>query len=66
MWYINIWYFDGYIVKKIFNILVFSMLKVFNVRLVNYLKIKCNIGCFVNLIFVKKERVIFLKLEKII
>lgn len=52
--------------KKIFNILVFSMLKVFNVRLVNYLKIKCNIGCFVNLIFVKKGRVIFLKLEKII
>lgn len=52
--------------KKIFNILVFSMLKVFNVRLINNLKIKCNIGCFVNLIFVKKERVIFLKLEKII
>lgn len=52
--------------KKTSNISAFSTLKAFNVRLVNYLKTKCNIGCPVNLIFVKKERAIFPKSEKII
>lgn len=52
--------------KKTSNISAFSTLKAFNVRLVNYLKTKCNIGCPVKLIFVKKERAIFPKSEKII
>lgn len=42
--------------KKTSSISAFSTLKAFNVRLVNYLKTKCNIGCPVKLIFVKKER----------
>lgn len=52
--------------KKTSNISAFSTLKAFNVTLVNYLKTKCNIGCPVKLIFVKKERAIFPKSEKII
>lgn len=50
--------------KKTSNISAFSTLKAFNVRIVNYLKTKCNIGCPVNLIFVKKERAIFPKIRE--